>query len=88
MPNIIVGSLESSDCMITLKAHKDLKIDIESIVFDAFGKQIEKVIKRQLKKHNISNIYVLCQDKGALDYTIEARLETAILRFKEATNES
>lgn len=85
---IVVGSLESSDCMITLKPHDTLEIDIESIVFDAFGKQIETVIKKTLKAHQFEAVYVKCQDKGALDYTIIGRLETAIKRFKEANHES
>lgn len=85
---IVVGSLESSDCMMTVKPHDTLQIEIESIVFDAFGKQIETVIRRQLKAHGIEAIYVKCQDKGALDYTIIGRLETALKRFKEANHES
>ena len=33
---------------------------------------------------NIANIDVLCQDKGALDFTIRARLITAIERMKKS----
>ena len=39
----------------------------------------EKVIQT-LNKHNISKIKVDCFDKGALDYTIKSRLETALQR--------
>ncbi|MFP4286368.1 MAG: citrate lyase acyl carrier protein [Candidatus Izemoplasmataceae bacterium] len=85
---IITGSLESSDCLITLTPKNSLEIEIESIVYDAFGKQIEAVIKKTLSAHNLSNVHVLCQDKGALDYTIIGRLEAAIKRFKEANHES
>lgn len=88
MNAIIVGSLESSDCMITLRPSKNTKITIESIVYDAYQKQIEAVIRKTLKKENLLNVSVYCQDKGALDYAIEARLKTAIKRFKEAAYES
>lgn len=77
------GSLESSDCLITVSDSKELKIDIESVVFDQFGDDILHVITTTLKQLNIKNIHVLCQDKGALDYTIKSRLETAILRRGE-----
>ena len=33
-----------------------------------------------LNEYNIKNIKVECQDKGALDYTIKARLQTALRR--------
>ena len=31
---------------------------------------------------NIKNVKVVCQDKGALDYTIKARLVTALTRME------
>lgn len=74
------GSLESSDCFITISDSNTLDITIESVVFKQFGDDILEVIKNTLKDHGIDNIKVLCQDKGALDYTIKSRLETAILR--------
>lgn len=80
---IIVGSLESSDCLITLKPSSEKEIIIESIVYDTFKDQIETVIENTLKHYQLEHVSVLCQDKGALDYTIEARLVTAIKRFKE-----
>ena len=77
------GSLESSDCLITISDSNNLNIQIESVVFKQFGDDILEVIKNTLKEHNIEKIDILCQDKGALDYTIKSRLETAILRRGE-----
>lgn len=77
------GSLESSDCLITISDSNTLNIVIESVVFKQFGDDILEVIKNTLKEHKIEHIDVLCQDKGALDYTIKSRLETAILRRGE-----
>ena len=77
------GSLESSDCLITISDSDTLEIVIESVVFKQFGDEILKVITDTLKEQKIEKIKVLCQDKGALDYTIKSRLETAILRRGE-----
>jgi len=77
------GTMESNDCMMTVREHAGLRIEIESIVFKQFGMQIEKVIRDTLKELSIEDIYVQCNDKGALDYTVKARLLTAIQRMGE-----
>jgi citrate lyase subunit gamma (acyl carrier protein) len=77
------GSLESSDCLITISDSDKLEIIIESVVFEQFGDQIKKVILDTLKENNIDKMHVVCLDKGALDYTIKSRLETAIQRRGE-----
>jgi citrate lyase subunit gamma (acyl carrier protein) len=79
----ICGSLESNDCLITAEKSDSFSVVIESIVFDSFGEQIRKVIIETLNDLNISHIKVFCNDKGALDYTIRARLITAIKRMEE-----
>lgn len=88
MRSFTTGSLSSSDCLITVTEHDSKVIDIESIVYDAFHTQIEAVINAVLKEENMTNIHVVIQDKGALDYTIKARLKSAITRLKEAKHES
>lgn len=77
----MAGTLESNDCMMTVQAYKGIKIEIDSIVLDQFGSQIESVIRETLKGQHIENIHVICKDKGALDYCIRARLITAIKRL-------
>ena len=77
------GSYESSDCIMTVSRSDNLDISIESIVFEQFGEQIKAVILSTLKEENIHNIKVECFDKGALDYTIKARLLTALKRMGE-----
>lgn len=77
------GSLESSDCLITISDSSKLEIVIESVVFAQFGDQIKEVIINTLNEHNITNVFVQCFDKGALDYTIKSRLETALKRRGE-----
>ncbi len=76
------GTLESNDCLITVENSSSLEIIIESIVKDAFGEEIEKVILDVLKSKKIKKIKVHIQDKGALNYTIRARLLTALKRLE------
>lgn len=78
----IAGSVESNDALITVESNNKLEIVITSIVDAFFHEQIEKVIKDTLKELKLENIKVVCQDKGALDYTIKARLITAIARME------
>lgn len=77
----IAGSLESNDAMITIKESNVFKIEIHSIVDLLFHDQIETVIKDTLKEFRLDSVEVTCQDMGALDYTIRARLITAIERM-------
>ncbi|PKK93845.1 MAG: citrate lyase acyl carrier protein [Tenericutes bacterium HGW-Tenericutes-6] len=77
------GTIESNDCLITVQRQQAFELKIDSIVFDQFGKQIEKVIKDTLTSMGIKHIYVHIQDKGALDYTIKARLITALKRLEK-----
>lgn len=77
----VAGSVESNDCLITVTPSDEIKIHITSIVDAFFHEQIEKVILDVLKEENLT-LEVTCQDKGALDYTIKARLLTAISRMR------
>ena len=79
----VAGSLESNDDIITVKESDQLKISIKSIVYDFFHLQIEEVITSTLKEKNLDKVEVICEDKGALDYTIKARLLTAIARMEK-----
>lgn len=80
----IAGSLESNDALITVRESDKLEITVKSIVYDFFHKQIEKVIRDTLSELGIDKISVVCEDKGALDYTIKARLTCAIKRMEGA----
>ncbi|MDD3191200.1 MAG: citrate lyase acyl carrier protein [Bacilli bacterium] len=79
----VAGTEESNDVKITVKYSDEIEIHIESIVYEFYGEQIEKTIRNTLQEMGIEKLYVLCQDKGALDYTIRSRLITAINRMNE-----
>lgn len=79
--NSVAGSLESNDVMVELFLNDNGRIiELNSPVKAQFGDQMLKVVEDVLNKHQLDNVKVVLSDKGALDYTIAARLETAILR--------
>lgn len=75
------GTMESNDIYVLLQPNEEGNvIELESIVMKQFGKQIEKVIDETLKSLEVENAHVVAKDRGALDYTIRARIETAVKR--------
>lgn len=76
------GTLESNDILIMVIPNDSGKVELEleSIVMQQFGEIIEQVILHKVKEMDIEGITIKAQDKGALDYTIGARVETAIKR--------
>jgi|AntRauTorcE11898_2_1112593.scaffolds.fasta_scaffold00056_22 citrate lyase subunit gamma (acyl carrier protein) len=83
---VITGSLESSDCLITLYESEPQVIEVDTVVHDAFHAHILTLIKDVLKSHAVDHMSVRVQDKGALDYAIKARLIAAIERYKDDSN--
>jgi len=76
------GTLESNDILIMVMPNESGKVELEleSIVMQQFGDVIEQVILHKVKEMRVEGITIKAQDKGALDYTIGARVETAIKR--------
>ena len=75
------GSMESSDAMILIEpGDGELEIMIESVVKKQFGAQIEKAVRDVLDEFNVDDARVVVRDKGAVECTLKARCETAILR--------
>lgn len=79
------GTLESNDILVVITPGEGRapSISLESIVMKQFGPAIEDAIKQSLAEHGLMAVAVRAQDKGALDCTIKARMEAAILRYKE-----
>lgn len=76
------GTLESNDILIMVMPSKSdrVELELESIVLQQFGDVIERVILHKVQEMGVEGITIKAQDKGALDYTIGARVETAIKR--------
>ena len=77
----IAGSLESSDCMVTVEPGEGkIDLDLDSAVIRQYGKQIRKVILETLQRLDVTDAKITVVDKGALDCTIKARVECAVYR--------
>lgn len=76
----VAGTLESSDVHIQVIPRNDEKvvIQLESVVKKRFGSQIVKLIQKVLEKLSVKGCTVIVNDKGALDFAIVARLESAV----------
>ena len=80
----VAGTLESSDCMVTIEpAKKGIELELESAVIRQYGRQIRKVAMETLKRLGVKKARVSIVDKGALDCTIKARVECAAMRAAE-----
>ena len=80
----IAGTYESSDAFVRVEPNDGVKIDLESSVMDQYGDSILSSVRDVLKNLGVSDILVSITDKGALDCTLRARVETAIFRACDA----
>jgi citrate lyase subunit gamma (acyl carrier protein) len=74
------GTIQSSDLMVFVEPAAELVIEIESTVKQQFDHLIRAKIEEVLRRHGVATGKVRVNDRGALDYAIQARLETALLR--------
>ena len=75
------GTLESSDCMVTIEPNDEgVEFSLSSSVIHQYGNQIRKVALETLKDLDIDNVRITIVDKGALDCTLKARIEGAVFR--------
>ncbi len=74
------GTMQSSDLMVFLEPAPELVIEIESTVKAQFEHLIRAKIEEVLRERGVGAGRVRVTDRGALDYAIQARLETALLR--------
>ncbi|MDR1732688.1 MAG: citrate lyase acyl carrier protein [Synergistaceae bacterium] len=75
------GSLESGDLQVTIEpADKDVHVEISSGVLRQYGRQIKKVVLETLERLDVRAAKVTVVDRGALDCTIRARVESAVFR--------
>jgi len=74
------GTLESSDVHVEVRPDDKNRIEIESVVAAQFEESITQTVKQMLEKFGVTGVRVSLKDRGALDCTIRARLETALRR--------
>ncbi len=74
------GTMQSSDLMVMVEPADELIIEIESTVKKQFEHLIRAKLEEVLAKLEVVTGRISIHDRGALDYAIEARLETAVRR--------
>lgn len=80
----VAGTMQSSDLMVFVEPADNLKVEIESTVIKQFGHLISAKVEEVLAKNGVKAGYIRLTDRGALDYAIEARIETALQRARAA----
>lgn len=78
------GTVQSSDLVVQIEPAESLLIEIDSTVKKQFEHLIRARIEQTLARHGVTRARVKVSDRGALDYAIDARMETAIRRAAEA----
>lgn len=85
------GTFESSDVIVLIEPMPKgtgRKIEVSSTVMQQFGASFRQIVDDMLDQYEMTDIHLIAKDKGALEPTIKARLETAIKRsldIKEGT---
>ena len=74
------GTLESSDCMVTVEPGQGICLDLNSSVMNQYGRQIKAAVLETLERLEVQNANVTVVDKGALECTLKARVECAVFR--------
>ena len=77
------GTMQSSDLMVVVEPASELRVEVESTVKRQFEHLIRGRIAEVLERHGVRAGRIRVTDRGALDYAIEARLETALERAQE-----
>lgn len=79
------GTLESSDIFVMVEPSENgIELELESIVLNQFGEEIEKTAREVLRDFDINNVKIHLKDRGAVECAIRARIETALKRAEEA----
>ncbi len=77
------GTLESSDALVMVEpaaAGSGRQIELESNVMRQYGRRIRQQVMLTLDRLSVPDVRIIVKDKGALDATVQARVETAIRR--------
>lgn len=83
----VCGTLESSDAFVQVApGDGTVTVTVDSVVKRQFGDAIEASILDVCQRLNVGSADIYINDRGALDCTIRARIETALIRAgKEET---
>lgn len=83
----MAGTLESSDALVTVEPNNEegIEFELDSVVIHQYGRQIRKVVMETLQRLDVKDAKITVVDKGALDCTLKARVESAVFRSNGQT---
>ncbi|MFI3250368.1 MAG: citrate lyase acyl carrier protein [Eubacteriales bacterium] len=84
----VSGTLESSDVLITIEPASGFELSLDSTVSKQYGRAITQCVKDVCAELSVDAVKVTVVDRGALDCTIRARLQSALCRGAELSPES
>lgn len=79
------GTLESMDCLVTVSEAapgSGIVIELEGSGAGRFRTAMERTVRSVLASLGADDLIVTVSDRGALDVTLEARVETAVRRLR------
>ncbi|MDE8081339.1 citrate lyase acyl carrier protein [Erysipelothrix rhusiopathiae] len=83
----IAGTLESSDVQVMVEPSTDgVSVELNSSVIKQYGVQILETVHEVLDTLEVKDAKIVVQDQGALDCTIKARVQTAVLRASDTVD--
>lgn len=77
------GTVESSDCRVTVSPAKERSLSYAGANSVIFAKRTQCLVDEVLDAYSVSGAEVSIQDQGALTVTMRARLETALKRASQ-----
>ena len=77
------GTMQSSDLMVLVEPCDTLRVDVESTVRKQFEHLIRAQITATLEELGVTAGHIQISDRGALDYAIAARVQTALQRASQ-----
>lgn len=80
----MAGTLESNDVMVTVSPAQALEVQVTSIVLGQFGEELKRVALDTAAQLGVQGALIELDDRGAVECTVRARVETALTRAKEA----
>lgn len=83
----VAGTLESSDIYVQVEPNDNgIELELQSIVYNQFGEEIEKTVREVLNDFDVKNVKIQLKDRGAVECAIRARVETALKRAEGMNN--
>lgn len=74
------GTLESSDCQVTVSPSETTELEYSGANSVIFAKRTRNLVDEVLRENNVGHAKIAIHDQGAIEITIRARLETALMR--------